>query len=143
MSTRIYLALRKTAASNATCWQRIFAALTRWRLCSNYCHGGIAINSKMHHMTYKDGLHVSGFDTDKWDLYPLSDQNSNRLYDLFIQYKQVKYDGFSLLGFVLPWRITDSKRMYCFEWCGRVLGLPINKRITPEDLLIAVLQQAK
>lgn len=140
---RIYLALRKTAASNATRWQRIFAALTRWRLCSNYCHGGIVINSKMHHMTYKDGLHVSDFDKTKWDVYELPDYYSNRLYDLFSQYKQVKYDWFSLLGFVLPWRITDSRRMYCFEWCARVMGMPVRQRITPEDLLIAVLHQSK
>lgn len=136
--TGIYLALRKTAASNATIWQRIFAALTRWRLCSNYCHGGIVCDGQMYHMTYANGLHISDFDQVKWDLYELPDCYSRRLYDLFSQYKQVKYDWFSLLGFVLPWRITDSRRMYCFEWCARVMGLPINKRITPEDLLTEV-----
>lgn len=41
------LALRRTAAENATWVQRQFAALTRWRLCSVYCHAGIVIGERM------------------------------------------------------------------------------------------------
>lgn len=143
MSKGIYLALRKTAASNATIWQRIFAAVTRWRLCSNYCHAGIVVEQSMYHMTYKDGLHVSGFDKAKWDLYELPNYDVNHLHTLYNRYTTAKYDCFSLLGFILPWRVTDSSRLYCFEWCALVAGLPakVKQHITPEDLLVDILRK--
>ena len=36
---------------------------------------------------------------------------------------------------LLPGRWSDSKRLYCFEWCALAMGLPMAGRITPELLL--------
>lgn len=53
------LALRRTAAEDATWWQRLFAWATRVRLVSDYCHGGIVINGMMYQVNAARGLHVS------------------------------------------------------------------------------------
>ncbi len=52
------LALRRTAAENATWVQRQFAALTRWRLCSVYCHAGIVIGERMYQVNAAFGCTV-------------------------------------------------------------------------------------
>ena len=43
---------------------------------------------------------------------------------------------------LLPWRVSDRKRLYCFEWCALAMGLPMAGRITPELLLCAVMKGA-
>ena len=45
----MYLALKRTPASDATRAQREFAALTKWRLCSQYSHGGIVLDGWLYH----------------------------------------------------------------------------------------------
>ena len=47
-----------------------------------------------------------------------------------------------LLAFVLPWRVSDRKRLYCFEWCALAMGLQVAGRITPELLLCAAMKGA-
>lgn len=71
------LALRRTAAENATWWQRLFAWATRVRLVSDYCHGGIVIDSMLYQVNAARGLHISAYDPAKWDVclgIPISDR---------------------------------------------------------------------
>ena len=138
------LALKRTPASNATRWQRTFAALTKWRLCSNYSHGGIVIDGRLFHATATNGLTSQPFDiaaaSAGWDFVDLGQGNDAAVKALFEQRQGTKYDWFGLLAFVLPWRADDSL-LYCFEFCALAMGLPINGRVTPEMLLRAALDK--
>lgn len=136
------LALRKTPPTDATPWQRCFAALTRWRLLSQYSHGGIVIGSRMYHVTAAGGLHRSSYDPTLWDTFDIGGDDAAAL-DLFHRLRGAKYDYIGLLGFVLPWNFNDHQRMYCFEWCALCLGIPIDDRITPERLLAEALNPAR
>ena len=133
------LALRKTPPTDATAWQRRFAALTHWRLVSQYSHGGIDIGGSMYHVTAADGLHRSSYDPTLWDTFDIGGDDAAAL-DLFHRLRGAQYDYIGLLGFVLPWNLNDHQRMYCFEWCALAMGLPITARITPERLLAAATQ---
>lgn len=133
------LALRRTAADSATWWQRIFAWATRVRLVSDYCHGGIVIDGLLYQVNAASGLHVTGYDPEKWDLYdaPGNDADALLLYRLW---QHARYDYIGLLAFVTPWKLGQASRLYCFEWCALAMGLPITARITPERLLAAATQ---
>ena len=138
------LALKRTPASNATLLQRIFAALTRWRLVSQYSHGGIVVNGYLIHATTRHGLTIERFNPAHagWDLFELGTDRDDEVELLFDALGAVKYDWLSLLAFVLPWRVSDRKRLYCFEWCALAMGLPVAGRITPELLLAAYAKHA-
>lgn len=105
------LALRKTPPTDATPCQRRFAALTRWRLVSQYSHGGIVIGGMMYHVTAADGLHRSSYDPTLWDTFDIGGDDAAAL-DLFHQLRGAQYDYIRLLGFVLPWNFNDHRRMY-------------------------------
>lgn len=131
----MYYAFRKTAADGASALQRAAAALTRERLVSDYCHGGIVIGDRLYHVNTKDGLHSTSFDPEKWDLFYIGDSFDKFALILFSQLKGTKYDWFSLLAFAIPYTFTDSKRLYCFEWMALASGLKFEGRVTPEMLL--------
>ena len=136
------LALKRTPASNATWMQRAFAALTRWRLVSQYSHGGVVVNGYLIHATAQHGLMIERFNPARagWDLFELGTARDAEVERLFDTLGAVKYDWISLLAFVLPWRVSDHKRLYCFEWCALAMGLDVKGRITPELLLGAALK---
>lgn len=130
------LALRRTDAK--TFFGKLFNQLTRLRLHTEYPHGGIVIGDRLYHMTYADGLHWTDFDPDGWDLFDVAQDDLHAL-SLFSARKGAKYDALSLLAFLLPWRVRDSRRLYCFEWCWLALtGINPSTRITPEKLLVLV-----
>lgn len=130
------LALRRTAAENATWAQRQFAALTRWRLCSVYCHGGIVIGDRMYQANAKYGLHDCDFTPERWDLFDLGDERDAAALALFSELEGDKYDYLGVLGFGLPVR-GDADRLYCFEWCALAMGVEPQRWMTPEKLLLA------
>ena len=113
------LALRKTPPTDATAWQRRFAALTRWRLLTA-CTAA-AMTRRCGTRSTSAGMMAAAL-------------------DLFHRLRGTPYDYIGLLGFVLPWNFNDRQRMYCFEWCALAMGLPITARITPERLLAAATQ---
>ena len=88
----MYYAFRKTAADGASALQRAAAALTRERLVSDYCHGGIVIGDRLYHVNTKDGLHSTSFDPEKWDLFYIGDSFDKFALILFSQLKGTKYD---------------------------------------------------
>ena len=128
------LALRRLPAS-ASWRHRVAAWAIKTRLVSNYCHSGIVIGDTLYHANTTDGLHASGFDADKWELYDLAGSDTEAL-ALFLRYRGTGYDWFSLLAFLLPGHIADGRRLYCFEWSWlAITGEIPSERITPEMLL--------
>lgn len=130
MST--FLALKYAAPKGFG--KRFFHKLTRVRLLTMYPHSGIVKDGMLMHSNLSNGLHKEPFDPAGWDLFPLPDDDiDDGMFDL---YAGTKYDWFSLLAFVLPWRVSDGSRMYCYEWCWLVMtGENPSERITPEMLL--------
>lgn len=131
--SNVYLALRTSAPDGIL--QRIFYAITKWRLHTKYPHGGIVCNDDLYHCNLSNGLHKVKFDSDGWQLYSIS-VTEEEVEQLYEKYKYAKYDWFSLLGFLLPWRVTKIGWLYCFEWCYIVMtGEDAMGRVTPEMLL--------
>lgn len=127
------LALRRT--NSATLFGKLFNICTRWRLHTDYPHSGIVIDGMLYHTTFSDGLHESMFNPEGWELFDV-DGSDAYARSVFNARKGAKYDAISLLAFILPWRVRDSRRLYCYEWCWLVMtGENPKTRITPERLL--------
>ena len=140
----MFLALKRTPAQSATRGQRIFSALTKWRLCSQYSHGGIIIGGTLYHSTVQHGgLQCEPFDmataSSGWDFFDIGAVRDASALRTFAERRGTPYDWVGLLAFVLPLAGNDSK-LYCFEWCALALGMPITNRVTPEDLMAAALR---
>jgi hypothetical protein len=89
----------------------------------------------LYHATFARGLTEESFDASGWQLYA-TERSAEEVRAFFNLHKGAPYDWFSLLGFVLPWRVSMRSWMYCYEWCFLVLtgALPAG-RITAEILL--------
>ena len=134
------LALRRTAASNASRFARLAAWAIKVRLVSQYCHGGIAIGDTLYHATAHSGLCATEFEPENWDLFDLGSGNDQAVLALFAKHQGAAYDWFSLLAFMLPFKISDAQRFYCFEWAQLCIsGRYPSDRVTPEDLLLAAM----
>ena len=132
-----YLALRHTSPPGVL--QSLFARLTKARLVTQYPHAGIMIDGVLYEATFKHGVRSVKFDQTGWHLFTIDKVDKN---DLLTRFKQVEgrpYDSFSLLGFVVPFRVTVAKWFYCYELCSFMLdgNIPA-KRVTPETLLTKV-----
>jgi hypothetical protein len=135
----MYLALKKTHASDATPLQKVISNLIKWRLCSNYSHGGIVIGDTLYHSSYMNkGLYSEKFDMSNspgWDFFYLGNEKDEEVIKLYNKLKGTPYDLLGLLTFIVSFQ-ADYEKLYCFEWCGMAMGIKINNRVTPEDLLI-------
>jgi hypothetical protein len=90
----------------------------------------------MYHATAKDGLHVSFYKPEEWDLIPIKLSAE----DVTSQFKETKYDWFSLLWFILPFRASKRSWLYCYEWCWLCMTRQLpTQRVTPENLLALAL----
>ena len=129
----IYLALRKTPPSGLL--QVLFARLTMARLVTRYPHAGIVMGGTLYHATLSNGVHSMPFENAGWDLFKI-DISQELLLNRFKTVKGASYDWFSLLAFVLPFRVSMGKWFYCYELAYLMMtgNIPI-QRITPEDLL--------
>jgi len=131
-----YLALRHTAPSGFL--QGIFSKLTCARLVTKYPHSGIVIDGILYHSTLSRGVHAIKFDPEGWDIFTIP-AGHNTLQCRFANVKGSKYDWFSLLAFVLPFRMRVSNWFYCYEFCDYMMtGESPTKRITPERLLTGI-----
>lgn len=132
----VYLALRHTSPPGLI--QGAFARLTKARLVTRYPHAGIVIDGVLYQSTLAKGVHSAPFNSEGWNVFAISTEHT-LLLERFNNVKNSKYDWFSLLAFVLPFRITVAKWFYCYELCHYMLtgDVPV-QRITPEDLLIKV-----
>lgn len=140
----MYLALKRTPASDATWWQRACAWLIKARLVSQYSHAGVVIGGRLYHATAQHGLTDEPFDmataSAGWDFVDWGSAHDAAALALYQRRKGAGYDWFGLLAFVLPGRYTDSARLYCFAWAALARGLDIRQRVTPELLLVAALR---
>jgi hypothetical protein len=130
------LALKTTAGSSATRWQRLQSALIGWRMCSAYCHGAIVIGDLLLHATPQGGLHATmDWDPAKWVLIDVGGERDAQALALFDARIGAPYNWLGVLGFVLPWVPGSKNSLYCFAWCALALGVPSARWITPERLL--------
>lgn len=119
-------------------FKRAFHELTKWRLVTRYPHGGILIGDQILHTTLGKGLHSETFIPEGWDLFDAPCEDDD-VWVLFRELEGRPYDWFSLLAFVLPWRVSDSSRLYCYEWQLLALtGRASRDRVVAEDLLAIV-----
>ena len=130
------LALRSTPSASGNWLARAAAAVTRWRLCSQYCHGGIVIGDRLLHATSKDGLHATtDWEPAKWTLIDLGHLRDATALSLFDRRIGAPYDWLGVFGFALPWVRGRRHALYCFEWCALALGAKPARWMTPERLL--------
>lgn len=123
-------------------WKRAFHRLTAYRLVTRYPHAGIVIDGDIYHSTLSGGLHTEPFLPHGWDLFDVPSADEQAALRIFKKLEGTPYDAFSLLAFVLPWRVSDSSRLYCYEWCLLALtGDEPTRRVTPEDLLVAIVNK--
>ena len=116
-------------------FKRAFHNVTKWRLVTRYPHGGIVIGDQILHTTLSKGLHAETFLPEGWDLFDANGDEAE-VWLLFKELEGTPYDWFSLLAFVLPWRVSDRNRMYCYEWQLLALtGRFSRERVVPENLL--------
>lgn len=132
---KVYLAFKKQPATNANIIKRAANTVVKFRLVSQWGHGGIVVNGELLHVTTDAGLNrETDWNPEKWDLYEIS-VDVDKVLQKFNEFKGTKYDWFSLLAFVGP-KASDSSRLYCFEWMYlAVTQKNPNFRITPEILL--------
>ncbi len=128
----VYLALRKRPKDGLL--HKLSAWLISFRLVSEYHHGGIVCDGVLYDVTAKHNMSASKFDNEGWDLIRVY-TTKEKVLSLYKKHKDVKYDYFSLLAF-LGLKASDSKRLYCFEWCYLVItGDKPKGRVTVETLL--------
>ena len=120
----------------------LFSLATRARLVTQWPHAGMVVNGVLMHSNLANGLHASTFTGGSgWDLIGLPDAIAPQVQGLFDKYKGAQYDAISQLAFVLPWRVSDGGRLYCYEWCYLAMtGQNPHWRMTPEQLLFAATQ---
>ena len=135
------LAYRATAASDATRAQRLFASVTRYRLCSAYCHGGVVVGQRLYHANLAHGLHDTDWTPAHWDLIDVGTQRDADVLALYAELKGTPYDTLGVLGFGLPGVREDGGRLYCFEWQALALGRPPRRWETAESTLVTALRQ--
>lgn len=129
----VYLALRKTNPPGVG--PLLFAKMTTYRLVTRYPHAGIVVDGTLYQATLKDGVHSTPFDPLGWDLFSVDLAPALAL-DRFTSVKGARYDWFSLLGFILPFRVSKGSWFYCYELAYFIItGIIPTGRITPEDLL--------
>lgn len=129
----VYIALRRNSPGGF--WRGVFSTLTKWRLVTRYPHGGVVVDGVLYQTTLSEGLHSTAFDGSGWDVFPTS-VSKMHVIDHFTEFEGTPYDWFSLLAFIFPWRITNSRWLYCFEWVYLAcMGYVPADRITAEDLL--------
>jgi hypothetical protein len=132
----VKLALKHAPPSGL--FNRLFHAITAARLVTRYPHAGIVIDGQLLHTNFSNGLHSERFEPTGWDVFDLSDADGLARVR-FQDFEGTRYDIFGLLAFILPWRVSDSSRMYCYEWCWlAITGTQPRSRVTPEDLLALI-----
>jgi hypothetical protein len=137
------IALRKTSNASSNFFGRAANWATRARLVTVYCHGAVAINGDLYHVTTTGGLHTlkaGEWEPDKWDLFDVGTARDAQALEQFAKYQGAKYDWFSLLGFV-GLRVHNDNRFYCFEWVLFAIN-PTDAvdRVTPEVIFDYVLK---
>lgn len=72
-------------------------------------------------------------DSGRWRLVEVPGDPAEAL-AWFEAHRGQSYDVFGLLGWVLPWRVSDRTRWFCSEAVAEAMGLAQTWRISPNDL---------
>ena len=137
------LALRSTPSSSGNWLHRACAAITRWRLCSQWCHGAIAVGDLLLQANFKKGLHATtDWEPSKWTLIDLGPGRDAQVLEQFDRRMGAPYDWLGVLGFALPCVRGRRRALYCFEWCALALGARPSRLMTPEKLLAHVVAKS-
>lgn len=143
------IALRRDAATNANALQRLFSALIKVRLVSQYCHCGTVIDGTLYHITAVHGPQELGpgeWTPSRWCLVDIGGDDAAAL----AEWQRIKtppagwrgrvwkwlkgYDHFGILAFVgVP--NTVAWLNYCIESSWRMAGHRVTGRVTFEMLL--------
>lgn len=121
-------------------FKNLFGRYTKWSLKTDYAHGGVVIGDTLYHST-AHGFTVQKFvKSEDWDLFCTDVPDSIAMLRLN-EYQSIHYDFLSLLSFKLPFRISDAKRLYCFElvWIALTGENPI-KPISPDTIMAQLLR---
>lgn len=136
--TTAHLALRYR---DPTGWRGLFALLIRLRLVTHYPHAGVVVGQGLFQATLVSGVHRSSAPRAGWLLLPTT-VPANVALERIERRLGRRYDWFSLLAFLLPWRVRWSQADYCFEFAFYVLtGEEPAGPVTAEHLLALVAQQ--
>jgi hypothetical protein len=131
------LALRTTAATDATALQAAFCWVIKARLVSDFCHGAVVIDGDLYQANSLRGLHKiprGSWTPANWVLFDVQGDDAAAL-ALFKKHEGAQYDWIGLLAFV-GLRAGRDDWMYCFEWCWLAMtGSNPGARVTPEKLL--------
>lgn len=134
------LAFRRELQPGAGLLDKAGSAIIKTRLVSDFYHGGVVVNNILMHSTLGKGLHCTRFQPEGWWLLDVGTTRDTQVLDDFLRLEGAKYDLFSLAAFVVPWRMSDAQRWYCFEWQWYCLTGEIPTfRVTPEKLFQKVL----
>ena len=138
-NTRVYLAFKHTPPGGF--WMSAFHWITAFRLVTRYPHGGIVQGGWLYHTKLSTGARRERFDDNPgWDLFDTGSDAD--MEEVFRELEGNPYDVFGLLAFILPWRISDSSRMYCYKLMWRmVTGQNPRFKVVPETLLAWAAQQ--
>lgn len=143
---KVYFAFKRDAASDATLFQRLANLAIKFRLVSQWGHGGVVINGNLLHSTTSKGLHKlkqGEWSPDKWEIFE-TDLDASDVIRCFQTREGTAYDWFSLLAFVIPTTVKDSARLYCFEWMWlAATGLNPNFKVAPEALLALIARRVQ
>lgn len=136
-SSGAFLALRHTSPPGL--FPGAFAAFTKFRLVTRYPHSGIVIDGVLYEATFKNNVSKVVFNPAGWELFEITNVDKNEMVERFNQVEGARYDWFSLLAFVLPFRVTVARWLYCYELAWFMIDGSIpTKRITPETLLTLI-----
>lgn len=147
MAEKVYLAFykgRKTGRRPADLAARFIDWVIRTATRSPYSHCEIAVkeDGQSHVCTCysaspRDGgvrVKVMPLPPEKWDLVEMESIERADLAEQFNETRGEKYDliGAVCAGLDIPWH--SSKKWFCSEWCGYVVGLPRPQIYTPAFL---------
>lgn len=73
------------------------------------------------------------FNNERWKVLEL-EGDLEKVVAWFELHEGEKYDMFGLLGFVLPWRVSDRSRWFCSEAIAEALGIPLSWKVGLKEL---------
>lgn len=76
---------------------------------TQYPHAGIVIDGTLYEATFKDGVRPTRFAPHGWDLSEIRRTDKEAIIRRFQQVEGARYDWFSLLAFVSPFRTSVVK----------------------------------
>lgn len=130
------IALYKGPPSNR--WRLLAHKIICWVTGEPWSHAELVVPGGSWGASYIDGgvrfKERISFDDGKWELFTIEGDEASAV-QWFKDHEGQGFDMFGLLGFILPWRVSDRTRWFCFEAIAAALGLPNSHRAKASDLI--------